>query len=81
MIKVKIGAPESVKVRVVGQTVRTGSAERYRGDYEVTPDFNTQILETTEKLMLDDVTVYPIPVHRTTNPYGTTVYIGGIIDG
>lgn len=56
-------------------------AERYSGDYEVTPNFDTQTLETENKLMTDDVTVFPIPVHRTTNPYGTTVYIGGLLGG
>lgn len=80
-IKASIISPEPIGVKIVGQTVRIGSAERYDGPYEVTPDFDTQTLETEEKLMTDDVTVYPIPVHRTTNPYGTTVYIGGILDG
>lgn len=70
-----------VSVSVAGQFIRTDSSERYTGQYNVTPDFDTQTLETENKYMTDDVTVFPIPVHRTTNPYGTTVYIGGLLNG
>ena len=38
-----------------------GRADPYEGPYEVTPDFDTQTLETAQKLMLDDVTIEPIP--------------------
>lgn len=58
-----------------------GEYERYAGAYDVTPDFETQVLETDGKLMRDDVTVNPIPVSRTSNDYGTTVYIGGLLNG
>ena len=49
----------------------------YDGPYEVTPRFYEQVLETKEKLMIDDVTVDVIPVHEVTNPAGgITVTIG-----
>ena len=50
----------------------------YEGEYEVTPRLNyEQILETKDKVSLDDVTVLPIPVVYTTNPYdGMTVVVG-----
>ena len=52
-------------------------AEPYEGDYEVTPRVYAQSLDTDGKLMMDDVTVYEIPVTRTTNPQGgLTVLIG-----
>ena len=55
----------------------TRAAPLYEGDYQVTPRLYQQELETDGKLMEDDVTVYEIPVARTTNPTGgLTVVIG-----
>ena len=49
----------------------------YTGNYEVTPTFSEQTLETLGKRMTADVTVHQIPVTTTTNPYGgNTVVIG-----
>jgi len=49
----------------------------YEGEYEVTPQLTEQVLETSGKKMLDDVTVRMIPITYTTNPYnGKTVLIG-----
>ena len=51
--------------------------ELYDGSYEVTPRLYSQYLDTDGKLMEDDVTVYEIPISRTTNPTGgLTVLIG-----
>lgn len=62
--------------------VVTVMPDPYTGDYEVTPNFDTQTLETARKNMIDDVTVFPIPVYRTTNPTGgKTVFIGGNLNG
>lgn len=59
-----------------------GDAVPYTGDYIVDPDFATQMLETKEKFMLDDVTINPIEVARVSNPAGgRTIYIGGEING
>ena len=53
------------------------SADTYTGEYEVTPRIYEQTLETEGKQMSDDVTVYEIPITRTTNPHGgQTVVIG-----
>lgn len=50
----------------------------YTGEYTVIPKVNDdQILETKEKLMADDVTVFAIPYYETSNVSGITVYIGG----
>ena len=52
-------------------------ADTYMGPYEVTPRLTSQTLETEDKLMTDDVTVYEIPVTYTSNIYdGQTVVIG-----
>lgn len=49
----------------------------YEGDYNVTPHFSEQVLETEDKVMRDDVTILEIPVVRTSNPYGgDTIVIG-----
>lgn len=55
----------------------TPGLELYAGPYEVTPRLYAQSLDTDGKLMEDDVTVFEIPISRTTNPTGgLTVLIG-----
>lgn len=57
----------------------TGSAvtgEGYTGSYEVTPSRTAQTLETANKVLTDDVTVFAIPFSEVSNPVGgTTFYI------
>lgn len=52
--------------------------ERYDGEYVVTPlAKNEVVLETSGKIMLDDVTVRKVPYFETSNDSGGyTVYIG-----
>lgn len=53
------------------------SAPIYEGDYIVTPRVNEEVvLETSDKLLTDDVTVLEIPYYETSNISGYTVYIG-----
>ena len=62
-------------------TVSVGG-DLYTGDYTINPDFSGKTLETKGKTMDEDVTVKPIEVTRVSNPSGgTTIYIGGIING
>lgn len=57
--------------------IRAGDYDTYTGPYEVTPRLYQQEFETSQKLMNDDVTVYEIPITRTSNPQdGLTVLIG-----
>lgn len=49
----------------------------YEGSYTVTPDIKSQILETQNKKMLDDLTVEKIPYYSVSNESGYTVIIGG----
>lgn len=49
--------------------------EVYTGDYEVWPKVTSQQLETENKLMIRNVTVYEIKYDETSNLYGTTVSI------
>ena len=54
------------------------SQDVYDGDYTVIPKFVQQELDTTGKLMADDVEVLAIPVEKTINlSGGYTVVIGG----
>lgn len=58
---------------------RVLDAEYYTGEYEVTPQARSDVvLDTSGKLMTDDVTVFEIPYYETTNPAGGyTAIIGG----
>ena len=62
--------------------VQAIGGEEYDGDYKVTPKFTEEVLKTKNKIMKDNVLVYPIEVARVSNPSGgTTIYIGGITNG
>ena len=61
----------------IGAAYEMTSGVPYEGEYEITPRVYAQSLDTDGKLMTDDVTVYGIPVTRTSNPEGgLTVLIG-----
>lgn len=61
----------------IGASYEMAEGNPYEGSYEVTPRLYVQALDTDGKLMEDDVTVYEIPVTRTSNPHGgQTVLIG-----
>lgn len=50
----------------------------YSGSYEVTPRVDAQTLPTTDRHMVDDVTVQAIPYYEVSNlQKGKTVIIGG----
>lgn len=83
-------ADEHVKLCISEDSIRLAVAEAkpvyiggepYTGEYEVTPEFERQTLGTRGKLMSNDVTVNAITVSRTSNDYGTTIYIGGLLNG
>lgn len=68
------GEPNNV-IKVVERDAPT-----YIGQTTVEPDFNGTVLETANKIVLNDITVNPIQVESVSNPSGgRTVYIGGII--
>lgn len=61
-------------------TVTVGAAP-YEGDYEVTPKFEAQTLETAKKYMTDNLTVKSIPYYEVSNSAGgITVYIASEVD-
>ena len=51
--------------------------DEYTGQYYVIPHpYDDQMLDTTNKLLTDDVVVYKIPTYETSNLVGTTFIIG-----
>ena len=50
------------------------SAGTYEGTYEVTPNLQTQTLQTTNKTLTQNVVVHPIP-----NNYGLITWNGTIL--
>lgn len=52
--------------------------DKYAGSYEVTPlPLMEQILQTTNKILTDDIVIAPIPYYETSNDAGGyTVIIG-----
>lgn len=60
-----------------GEVIYVKTDEVYTGDYNVIPRVYQQILETKDKVMVDDVTVEIIPLLKVTNiSNGYTVTIG-----
>lgn len=52
--------------------------ETYSGDYDVTPQTESQVLNTSDKLMSKDVTIEAIPYYSVSNEFnGETIIIGG----
>lgn len=60
-----------------GEVFLVKTDDFYEGDYTVIPRVYQQILETKDKVMLDDVTVEVIPLSKVLNlQNGYTVTIG-----
>lgn len=60
-----------------GEVFLVKTEDTYTGDYNVIPRVYQQVLETKDKVMVDDVTVEIIPLARVINlSNGYTVTIG-----
>lgn len=75
----------SLHTTVSGETglayVTKGGYKQYQGDYIVVPDVEEQVLETADKLMLDDVTIRQIPTYTVSNAAGgETFYIASEVE-
>lgn len=63
---------------LVGHVAVSTEHESYSGDYNVTPQINSQVLNTSDKLMAKDMVIKAIPYYSVSNEYdGETVIIGG----
>lgn len=77
----RLGAEVEQITTIGGRIGRSsgGSAPLYAGPYEVTPIPEEQRLNTSGRLMTDDVTIKEIPYFDVGNTAGgSTVYIGVI---
>ena len=62
---------------LTGQLTKPIGYQMYSGEYEVTPKVTSQILETSQKVMNNDVTINKIPIFEVSNSSGgITVSIG-----
>ena len=87
-VRLKVLEPTPVRLKIVDSDevrfttdqyikIRGGDYDTYNGPYEITPRLYQQTLSTDNKVMRDDVSVFEIPITRTTNPDGgQTVLIG-----
>ena len=89
MIRLKVSEQKTIPLRVeeekrvvllVKESISSGDIPYYEGPYEVTPHTKNEIvLETANKQMAKDVTVFKIPYFETSNiKDGYTVYIGEV---
>lgn len=61
--------------------VSAQSYDNYDGPYTIIPATESQVLETQNKVMSDDVTVTSIPYYNVSNPAGgKTVYIASEVE-
>lgn len=75
---IKTSQARTIQTITIKNHAGGASYDEYKGSYDVTPDaHNAVVLETKDKLMMDDVTVFKIPVWEVSNPQnGQTIYIG-----
>ena len=61
----------------IGTVVEPEDYPIYEGSYVVTPRITEQVLDTKNKSLLDDITIFQIPYASVSNPSGgSTVTIG-----
>lgn len=65
-------SPIAIPMKVAAEYKIGG--DDYEGDYEVTPSQETQVLNTQNKLMRNNVTINPIPSN-----YGLITWNGGVL--
>lgn len=56
--------------------IGTDAQTTYGGSYTITPSTNEQLLNTNNKIMMNNVHVNAIPYNETPNEFGNTAYIG-----
>ena len=81
-VKVRSGHEGAVQVKVGKCVAVYNDAPVYKGEHVVIPKADAQtVLETAEKLLLENITVTKIPYYETSNSAGgDTVYIGSEVE-
>ena len=60
----------------IGAAYEVADVETYTGEYEVIPKaYESQTLETKDKVLEDNVFIFSVPYFQTSNEHGDTVYI------
>ena len=68
----------SSSVNLIGRVSIPSGYKYFNGSYEVIPKVESQMLETKDKLMSEDVHIKSILYYEVSNPQGgTTIIIGG----
>lgn len=76
----KLSREIPIRAKVYRATAKS-QLEDYEGAYEVIPKTTPQTLETKDKILRDNVTVFAIPYAEVSNPSdGKTAIIGEKID-
>ena len=52
----------------------------YSGEYEITPQVESQTLQTKNKILRNNMEIKKIPYYETSNQYGETIYIGSEVE-
>lgn len=79
------GGEEQLNLTMTERIIVPVYTDPYEGDYEVVPRAYENVeLQTEQKQMKHNVTVYKVPKYETHNEHGSTVYIatdGGLSYG
>ena len=72
------GSLDDTALELIGHlSIPERIGETYKGDYEVIPNGEFQLLPTTDCILIDDILVHPIPYSEVHNEQGgITVTIG-----
>ena len=76
-VHVHIGSSNKAKVGITNSIVEVNPYEVYKGSYTFTPSIANQIVETKEKVLLDNIVILKIPTMEVPNEAGIGFYIGG----
>lgn len=77
--KLKISGEVNSEKQMTASISLFGDKEpiRYSGDHEFTPDTDEDYsVDTKFKMMSSNIVIKKIPYYETSNPSGTTIYIG-----
>ena len=76
-IDIEVEQDKDISVDIDGVFIVAGEYEHYNGEYQAIPKFESQTLETKDKVMDFNVEIKPIPVEKVANTSGgNTVIIG-----
>lgn len=76
-IDIEVEQDEDISVDIDGVFIAAGEYQHYNGEYQAIPKFESQTLETKDKVMDFNVEIKPIPVEKVANTSGgNTVIIG-----